>query len=162
MGGVERHVEAAAFVGEEALVDAYSSLAEHGDATARHLWVGVAGGDYDTTEATFDEHLGAWRRFAVVAARHEGDVNGALGEEMPVGVGDRCHGIDFGMGATETAVPAFAYYTAVGGGDYCADHGVGRCVAAAGGGELQGAAHHEYVEIGKCHRSEYAGLKVSP
>ena len=162
VGGVECGVEAAALVGEEPFVDLYAGLAEHGDATACHLRVGVAGGHYHAPEAALDEQFGARRCLAVVRAWLEGDVYGALREQGAVGVGDRAHGVDLGMRASETAVPAFAYYASVRCRYHCAYHWVGRYMACAGTGKGQCAAHVLGVVGREDHRAEYAGLNVSP
>ena len=143
-------VEAPALVFENADFDFDSGIAHHRDAFAVYFREGVGGAHHDVGNSFVDNELRARAGAAPMGARLEGDVDGGLAQQRTVGVGDRLHGVDLGMGLAASAMPALAYNTPVGGHYHGSYHGIWRCVKQAVAGKRQRPAHILLVNLHFC------------
>lgn len=141
MGGDEPAIEGVAFLLHEIFNNFNSGFAQHFYSSTTHEREGVGGANYNASYSFINKEEGAWGRFAIVGAGFEGDINGGVFYQMLILGANGGHGVDFGMGLAEFAMPSFADYSAGGGNHHCANHRVRRDETGAVGCQLQGALH---------------------
>ena len=123
-----------------------AGFAQHGYAASADLGERVRAPHHHTLHTAVHKQFGAWGGLAIVGTGLQGDVNGAFGQQALVA--HRGHGVHLGMRTAPYAVVSLAYNPAPGICNHRAHHRVGGSEPVAGFGQLQGASHHLYVEIG--------------
>ena len=127
--------------------DLYSGVAQLLNAAPLHFGKGVDASADHALHALADDEVGAGRSLAVVRARLKRDIDGGFVKQRLICLTHRGKGIDFGMALSAMGMVALANDAAVATNDHCAHHGIGTGAIDTIAGQLQAAAHVEFVGL---------------